>query len=78
MLLMLLSTESEIPDLISDSTPESLTVTIKCPSGEAVPCIIESTKVLGKDLLEKVEEMTSVPTTICSCCPIELNSYIQI
>ena len=61
---MLLSSENEIPDLTSDSTPESLTIMVKCPSGEAVSCNIESTESLGKDLFEKVEEMTGVPTNM--------------
>ena len=38
-----------------------MTVTVKCPSGEAVSCIMESAEVLGMDLFEKVEEVTGVP-----------------
>ena len=65
---MALSSDSEIPDIMSDSIPSSssLTITVKCPSGGIVTCIIENTdpEALGKHLFEKVEEMTGVPTNM--------------
>ena len=64
MCLMLLSSETDIPDLDCTPGPGSLTIKIKCPSGEAVSCIIESTNVQGKYLFTKVEEITGVPTTL--------------
>ena len=45
---MALSSDSEIPDLTSDSIPGSNTV--KCPSGEIATCIIKST---DPEVLEK-------------------------